>query len=92
MGDYFADRGLLETADLGRYKITGKEEDRYVFKVPSLRNAALTAPYFHDGSVATLEEAVSIMGQYQLGKRLSSEDVGLIVDFLKSLWGFEGVR
>ncbi len=87
MGDYFADRGLLEKADLGRYGITGKDEDKDVFKVPSLRNVALTAPYFHNGSVATLEEAVGIMGQYQLGKRLSTEEVGLIVDFLKSLSG-----
>src|SRR6185295_5629112 len=87
MGDYFADRGTLQQADLGRFKITGKEEDKYVFKVPSLRNVAKTAPYFHDGSVATLEEAVAIMGQYQLGKRLSKDDVALIVDFLGSLSG-----
>lgn len=87
MGDYFADRGTLDKADLGRYAITGKEEDKYVFKVPSLRNVAITGPYFHDGSVATLEEAVSIMGQYQIGKRLSADDVALITEFLGSLSG-----
>ncbi|HZE99941.1 MAG TPA: cytochrome-c peroxidase [Planctomycetota bacterium] len=87
MGDYFADRGTLDHADLGRFKITGREEDKYVFKVPSLRNVGRTAPYFHDGSVATLEEAVTIMAQYQLGKRLSSEEARLITEFLGSLSG-----
>lgn len=87
MGDYFADRGLIQKADLGRYNITGKEEDKYVFKVPSLRNVELTGPYFHDGSVETIEEAVAIMAQYQLGKRLSRDEVALIVGFLKSLTG-----
>src|SRR5262249_48339058 len=48
----------VKDADLGRYLLTKKEEDRFVFRVPSLRNVALTAPYFHDGSVTTLEEAV----------------------------------
>ncbi|MDR2689608.1 MAG: cytochrome-c peroxidase [Azoarcus sp.] len=93
MGDYFADRGNLTKADLGRYNITGQEEDRYVFKVPSLRNVALTAPYFHDGSIATLDEAVDIMGRYQLGRSLSVEDRRLIAAFLDSLTGeFRGER
>jgi len=67
MGDYFADRGQLTPADLGRFNQTGNESDRYVFKVPSLRNVEHTAPYFHDGSTATLEGAIQIMGRYQLG-------------------------
>ncbi|MDR0700856.1 MAG: cytochrome-c peroxidase [Azoarcus sp.] len=87
MGDYFADRGSITKADLGRYNITKREEDRYVFKVPSLRNVAVTAPYFHDGSAATLDEAIDIMGRYQLGRTLSQEDRRHISAFLKSLTG-----
>jgi cytochrome c peroxidase len=93
MGDYFADRGNVTKSDLGRYNITGQDEDRYVFKVPSLRNVALTAPYFHDGSAATLDQAVEIMGRYQLGRELSEEDRHYIVAFLESLTGeFRGER
>ena len=74
-----------ETKDLGRYDLTKKEEDKYMFKVPSLRNVALTAPYFHDGSAATLPEAVAKMAYHQLGKQLGSQDVEGIVTFLKAL-------
>ncbi|PTD97106.1 cytochrome-c peroxidase [Pseudothauera lacus] len=87
LGDYFADRGNITTADLGRFNVTGDEADRHVFKVPSLRNVALTAPYFHDAGADTLEDAVSIMGRYQLGRTLSDEDVRLIVAFLHTLTG-----
>jgi cytochrome c peroxidase len=87
MGDYFTDRGNLTKADLGRFNITGQEEDRYVFKVPGLRNVAVTAPYFHDGSVTTLNEAVDIMARYQLGRDLSDEDRRYIIAFLESLTG-----
>ncbi|MFN3986576.1 MAG: cytochrome-c peroxidase [Rhodocyclaceae bacterium] len=87
MGDYFADRGAPTRADLGRYNVTGDEADRHVFKVPSLRNVALTAPYFHDAGADTLEEAVDIMGRYQLGRPLTAEDRRLIVAFLRSLTG-----
>ena len=76
-----------DTEDLGRFKVTGKESDKYVFKVPSLRNVALTAPYFHDGGIATLEEAVKTMAYIQLGKELSDEDTADIVAFLKSMNG-----
>ena len=86
LGDYFADRPLTE-ADLGRYHVTAREEDRHVFKVPGLRNVALTAPYFHDASAPTLEVAVAIMGRYQLGRDLAAEDVKAIVAFLESLTG-----
>jgi cytochrome c peroxidase len=90
MADYFADRAQnrpVGTADLGRYNVTGREEDRHVFKVPGLRNVAQTAPYFHDGSVATLEEAVAIMGRYQLGRELSRAEVASLVVFLQTLTG-----
>jgi cytochrome c peroxidase len=85
VGDYFADRGKAREVDYGRFNITGREEDRYVFKVPSLRNVALTAPYFHDGSVPTLEEAVRIMARYQLGRPTDELETRLIVAFLESL-------
>lgn len=87
MGNYFADRGSMSQADLGRFNVTGDERDRHVFKVPSLRNVALTAPYFHDGSAARLEDAVTVMGTYQLGRRLNPSEVDLIVQFLRTLTG-----
>lgn len=71
--------------DMGRFEVTGKEEDKYVFKVPSLRNIALTHPYFHDGAVATLPEAVRMMGKLQLGVDLSDEKVNDMVAFLNAL-------
>lgn len=74
-----------ETKDLGRYDLTKKEEDKYMFKVPSLRNVALTEPYFHDGSAAALSEAVAKMAYHQLGKELGEKDVASIVTFLKAL-------
>ena len=87
LGDYFADRGNLTEADLGRFNVTGQEVDRHFFKVPSLRNVALTPPYFHDGSTQTLEEAVGIMAKYQLGRTISEEEIDLIVKFLHTLTG-----
>lgn len=88
MGDYFADRGGAVTkADLGRYNATGAEEDRHVFKVPSLRLATLTAPYFHDGSVATLDEAIDVMARYQLGRSIPAEQRRDMIAFLESLVG-----
>ncbi|VVO37453.1 cytochrome-c peroxidase [Pseudomonas fluorescens] len=87
MGDYFQVRGNLTESDLGRYLVTRDEEDRHVFKVPSLRNIAVTAPYFHDASARTLEEAVDVMFSYQLGRAPSAEDKSLIVKFLKTLTG-----
>ncbi len=76
-----------EKIDEGRYKVTNNEADKYVFKVPSLRNVEKTAPYFHDGSVQDLKEAVRIMAKVQLGKDLTDEQVNAIVQFLKSLTG-----
>ncbi|MCI0539388.1 MAG: cytochrome-c peroxidase [Verrucomicrobiales bacterium] len=87
LGDYFADRGGETKVDLGRFNVTGKEEDKYTFKVPSLRNVALTGPYFHDASAKTLEEAVATMAKYQLGRELPPKDLEQIVLFLKSLTG-----
>jgi cytochrome c peroxidase len=73
--------------DLGRYRVTKVTRDREVFRVPSLRNVAVTGPYFHDGRAATLEEAVDTMANLQLGRKLSREEIGLIVQFLHSLTG-----
>ena len=86
-GDYFTDRGNVTEVDLGRFLVTNKERDRFVFKVPSLRNVELTAPYFHDGSQEQLEGAVSQMMKYQLGRIPKENDVQLIVKFLKTLSG-----
>lgn len=87
MADYFQARGNPKEADLGRYRVTRDELDRHVFKVPSLRNVAVTAPYFHDASANTLEEAVDVMFKFQLGRIPSVEDKTLIVKFLKTLTG-----
>lgn len=73
--------------DEGRYAVTKNESDKYVFKVPVLRNVAMTSPYFHDGSVDNLADAVRIMGKIQLGRDLSNEQIQDIVSFLHSLTG-----
>lgn len=77
-------------ADVGRFSITGLDADRRVFRVPSLRNVALTAPYLHDGRAETLAEVVAIMGRAQLGVELPSGDIELIVRFLGTLSGAYG--
>jgi cytochrome c peroxidase len=87
MAPYFADRGHITKADFGRFNVTGDQRDMYMFKVPSLRNVELTAPYFHDGSAATLPDAVRMMAKYQLGRHLTDQEVELIVEFLKTLTG-----
>lgn len=76
-----------ERIDVGRFAVTKKEEDRYVFRVPLLRNIARTAPYFHDGSVERLDEAVRIMADVQLGRTLEPGETAAIVSFLESLTG-----
>ncbi|SFM03476.1 cytochrome-c peroxidase [Nitrosomonas communis] len=72
---------------VGRMEVTGKEEDRFVFKVPTLRNVELTYPYFHDGGALTLEEAVDIMGKIQVNREFNKEEIANIVAFLKTLTG-----
>jgi len=76
-----------ETTDMGRKEATGKDADAMFFKVPSLRNIAETGPYFHDGKVATLDEAVKLMAWHQLGKKLEDGDIKKISAFLKSTTG-----
>lgn len=73
--------------DLGKFDVTKKEEDKYVFKVPSLRNIEKTAPYFHDGSVSNLDDVISIMAKSQLNKDLSNQEINQIKDFLSTLTG-----
>lgn len=90
--DYFADRGSVKKADYGRFNVTHDEKDKFFFKVPTLRNVALTPPYFHDGSVKTLPEAVKKMGHYQLGQTLSDNEINDIVAFLGSLTGKDLVK
>jgi len=85
MGDYFENRGSPTDGDLGRFLVTQEEQDKHVFKVPSLRNVALTAPYFHDGTAKTLGAAVDVMFKYQLGRVASDDDKAAIVSFLNTL-------
>lgn len=86
-GDYFSARDNIQEADYGRYNLTKNEEHRFEFRVPSLRNVALTAPYFHDASAQKLEKAVAIMGKYQLGIDLRKDEIARIVKFLDTLTG-----
>jgi cytochrome c peroxidase len=84
--NYWLETGS-DKIDAGRFSVTKKEEDRYVFRVPMLRNVAKTAPYFHDGSVDQLDRAVRIMASVQLGRTLDDATVTSIVAFLESLTG-----
>ena len=85
--DYWLATGSAAPADTGRFGTTKKDEDRYVFRVPMLRNIARTAPYFHDGSVERLDQAVRVMADVQLGRQLGDEQVAAIVAFLETLSG-----
>lgn len=89
-GNSYKKIGLVEsyeTADMGRFEITGLETDKKVFKVPSLRNITKTGPYFHDGSVATLDEAIQKMAKHQLGQQVDAGFIGDVKAFLGSLTG-----
>ena len=84
--DYWKATGS-PSIDRGRFDVTQDPADMYVFKVPSLRNVAMTPPYFHDGSVSTLPAAVRVMARVQLGRTLADREVADIVAFLESLTG-----
>ena len=87
-GNSFKKLGLVEpfeTADLGRYEVTGIETDKHVFKVPSLRNITKTGPYFHDGSVKTLDDAIRLMAKHQLGQQVGDGFIRDVKAFLGSL-------
>ena len=86
MDDYFRHRPITR-ADLGRYNVTGRVYNRHQFKVPTLRNIALTFPYLHDGSAATLEAVLTVMWHNQLGRALDPEETALVIEFLKTLTG-----
>lgn len=86
-GNMFMEFSHLGGEDIGRAAVTGYERDQFVFRVAPLRNVALTYPYFHDGSVATLEEAISIMGTAQLGRTFNDEEVEKLVAFMHTLTG-----
>lgn len=83
----YAEATGSDPVDEGRHAVTGDEADRFVFKVPMLRNVAETAPYFHDGSVAELGQAIRVMADVQLGRQLPDADVAAIEAFLRSLTG-----
>ncbi len=76
-----------DQSDLGRFQVTKAEADKMIFKVPSLRNIEKTGPYFHNGKVATLDQAITQMADYQLGKQLSPSEVSSVATWLKSLTG-----
>jgi len=84
--EYWKATGSAEI-DKGRFGFTKDPADLYVYKVPSLRNVAMTPPYFHDGSVATLDTAVKVMGRVQLGVTLPDSEISEIVEFLGTLTG-----
>ncbi|QCO03292.1 cytochrome-c peroxidase [Azospirillum argentinense] len=91
-GNTFQKMGVVEPYKTnnpaeGRIAVTKEEADRFNFKVPTLRNVALTYPYFHDGEAATLSDAVDVMGRIQLGKKFSTDENAKIVAFLKTLTG-----
>lgn len=83
------DESIRPAEDRGRYAVTQTETDNYVFKSPSLRNIALTAPYFHSGKVWNLTDAVRIMGTAQLGAQLTDEEAEAMVDYLEALTGVQ---
>ncbi len=87
MADYFADHPAENKADLGRFNVTGDAQDRHVFKVPSLRLAALTSPYLHNGSAQSLHEVIDRMAKYQVGRKIPAADVAAIIAFLRTLPG-----
>ena len=87
LNNYFEKRGNITAEDMGRYNVTGRESDRHVFKVPSLRMARDTAPYLHDGTAETLRDAVDVMFEFQLGITAPDEDKEAIVAFIESLAG-----
>ncbi len=87
MAEPYWKRTVSAEIDEGRFSVTKDEADRYVFKVPILRNVEMTAPYFHDGSAGRLADAVRIMGQVQLGTELGESEIKDLVEFLKSLTG-----
>ena len=85
--NYFETKQFISQTDLGLYNVTGIEQDKFVFKVPSLRNVALTAPYLHDGSAKTLEDVILIMAEYQIGQPITKREANYIMEFLKTLNG-----
>jgi cytochrome c peroxidase len=78
---------FLPPDDRGRFAVTKTVSDDYVFKVPTLRNVELTAPYFHSGHAWDLNQAVAVMGESQLGQKLSDSEIDKVSEFLKSLTG-----
>jgi cytochrome c peroxidase len=91
-GNSFQKMGIMEPYEAkspaeGLSAVTGKDADRFKFKVPTLRNVEMTYPYFHDGEAETLTEAVDVMGRLQLGKKFTDDENARIVAFLKTLTG-----
>jgi len=95
-GNMYQKNGLIkpykDLTDEGRFEVTGLEQDKFMFKVPSMRNISLTGPYFHDGGVASLEETIIMMGDMQLMMQISEVEAAKIASFLKALKGKQFVK
>jgi len=85
MQRYYNDDEVLKVRDLGYYNLSGHADDKFLFRVPSLRNVAQTAPYFHDASAKTLTKAIEVMFKFQIGMTPSQQEVEDIAAFLKTL-------
>lgn len=87
-GNYFDYRGTgLTDGDNGRFAVTKNESDRHKFKTPTLRNVMITAPYMHDGTIASVEDAIRVMHEFQIGKQISDAEMAKMATFLHSLTG-----
>jgi cytochrome c peroxidase len=95
-GNMYQKNGLVKPyknlTDEGRFEVTGLEQDKFMFKVPSLRNIALTGPYMHDGGVVSLEETIIMMGDMQLMQQISPEQASKIAAFLASMNGKQFIK
>jgi cytochrome c peroxidase len=85
MSRYYSNSQALKPRDYGYYNITGQEDDKFLFKVPSLRNVSKTAPYFHDASAKTLQQAIKVMFEFQLGLTPTQSEINSIAAFLNTL-------
>lgn len=85
--NYFENKEFISQADLGLYNVTGDNNDKFVFKVPALRNVARTSPYLHDGSAEDLKAVIKVMAEYQVGRPMDDEDIGYVIEFLNTLNG-----
>lgn len=85
MGSYYDEESAPKQRDLGFYNLSGNDEDKFLFRVPSLRNVSQTGPYFHDASAQSLTQAIRVMFEFQIGMQVSQQEIEDIAAFLMSL-------